>query len=287
MAENATLFLVCNQMQGLLRRLDPPTPISLSTSTGNGRPPIAFGHLAISAAVAGSCASFVLTPVELVKCKMQVQNIMPSSSSSTPIKSPGPITITRQILKRDGFKGLWLGQTGTFIRETGGSAAWFVAFELGVSYFLSRREARGQRPPSSSVSNVQTNSGGEVLGEIKRERDYLIKADLAAWELMLSGAIAGVTYNVMLFPADCIKSAVQTEDELRRGGGGGALQGQRTSFLATGKEILKARGVRGLYQGCGLTALRAAPSSALIFYMFVPLLLHCRLRTLMQCYRQI
>jgi ornithine carrier protein len=271
MAENATLFLVCNQMQGLLRRLDPPPPISLSTSTPIGRPPIAFGHLAISAAVAGSCASFVLTPVELVKCKMQVQNIIPSATTTATtttaaIKSPGPITITQQILKRDGFKGLWLGQTGTFIRETGGSAAWFVAFELGVSYFLSRRESRGERPPPANGGAREMNSGGEVLGEIKRERDYLIKADLAAWELMLSGAIAGVTYNVMLFPADCIKSAVQTEDELRRGGG---LTGKRTSFLATGKEILKARGIRGLYQGCGLTALRAAPSSALIFYMLV------------------
>lgn len=264
MAENATLFLVCNQMQSLLRQLDPP---KAATQVSTGRPPIALGHLTLSAAIAGACASFVLTPVELVKCKMQVQNIIPTGGSTTslhtPKPAPGPISIAGQILRRDGFKGLWLGQTGTFIRETGGSAAWFVAFELGVSYFLSRREARGQLPsvPTGVV-------GGPERGELEQARNYLVKADLAAWELMLAGASAGVTYNVLLFPADCIKSAVQTEDELRRSGGGSStLSGQRTSFLDTGRQILKARGIRGLYQGCGLTALRAAPSSALIFYM--------------------
>lgn len=40
--------------------------------------------------------------------------------------------------------------------------------------------------------------------------------------------------------------------------------------MQVGKDILRARGVKGLYQGCGVTALRAAPSSALIFYMSVP-----------------
>lgn len=273
MAENATLFLVCNQMQILLRRLDPPPSIT-SSAKSNERPPIALGHLGLSAAVAGACASFVLTPVELVKCKMQVSNIAPPPSAPAPRASPasvtkalGPLTIAKSILARDGVKGLWLGQTGTFIRETGGSAAWFVAFEYGVSYFLSRREARGERVNSIASTTGRTGERGW-----EEEKRYLTKSDLAAWELMLAGAVAGVTYNVLLFPADCIKSAVQTEDELRKGG---TINVRRRTFVETGREILKARGVRGLYQGCGLTALRAAPSSALIFYMFVPFRLFC------------
>jgi ornithine carrier protein len=86
---------------------------------------------------------------------------------------------------------------------------------------------------------------------------------LNALELMASGAAAGVTYNCVLFPADCIKSTIQTEDELR--------PGRRRTFLQVGKDIYGAKGIRGLYSGCGLTALRAAPSSALIFYMYVSL----------------
>ncbi|KAI5477570.1 mitochondrial carrier protein, amino-acid transporter arg-13 [Pseudohyphozyma bogoriensis] len=242
MAENATLFVVYNQTQALLRRLDPPASPSSPTP---------ISHLAFAAAFAGTCTSFVLTPVELVKCKMQVQNIVNSpspSSSSTPSTSAtpkaGPVAITRQIIARDGIKGLWLGQTGTVIRETGGSAAWFTTFELLSAWFVARRQQRGET----------SKSGGPVT-----------KGDLSALELMASGAAAGVAYNCVLFPADCIKSTIQTEDELRGLTGG---VGERRTFMQVGRDIYRARGIRGLYSGCGLTALRAAPSSALIFYIY-------------------
>ncbi|GAA5971214.1 hypothetical protein JCM11641_004188 [Rhodosporidiobolus odoratus] len=257
MAENATLFVVYNQSQALLKHLFPPAPSANPDD-------LAVAHIATAAALAGAAASFVLTPVELVKCKMQVQNIVaaqplppfssvtiPESSAalhqSTPgltsTSAPGPLDITRSILRTQGLKGLWLGQTGTFLRETGGSAAWFTTFELLAAYFARRRTDRGERG----------SAGGKVT-----------KGDLHAWELMASGASAGVVYNCVLFPADCIKSTIQTEEELR----GQAAGWKRRGFIETGKEIYRARGIRGLYNGCGITALRAAPSSALIFYIY-------------------
>ncbi|GAA5896301.1 hypothetical protein JCM6882_000976 [Rhodosporidiobolus microsporus] len=266
MAENATLFVVYNQSQALLRHFFPPPPASDPND-----PPISIPQIATAAALAGAAASFVLTPVELVKCKMQVQNIVaaqplpPFSSSTIPgsaaalahsaaptssspsAPGPGPVAITRQILRNQGLRGLWLGQTGTFLRETGGSAAWFTTFELGAAYFARRRTERGETSPST---------GGRVT-----------KGDLAAWELMASGASAGVVYNCVLFPADCIKSTMQTEEELRGGARGGKEWKQR-GFMETGREIYRARGIKGLYNGCGITALRAAPSSALIFYIY-------------------
>ncbi|KAK4051327.1 mitochondrial ornithine carrier protein [Microbotryomycetes sp. JL201] len=254
MAENATLFVVYNQTQALLRRLDPPSSAQLARSSDGQTPPINLTHLGIAAALAGSCASFVLTPVELVKCKMQVQgSIAEAAALSAPTSiskpagkiapQPGPVEITRQILKTDGFKGLWLGQLGTFLRETGGGAAWFMTFELLSRAFVQRRINKGQTHSNKDPSQP------------------LSKGDLSAVELMSSGAAAGVVYNVVLFPADCIKSTIQTEDELRG-------VGQRRSFMQVGKDIYRARGIKGLYQGCGLTALRAAPSSALIFYIY-------------------
>ncbi|BGP16952.1 hypothetical protein JCM10213_007397 [Rhodosporidiobolus nylandii] len=262
MVENATLFVVYNQSQALLRHFFPPPP-----SADPADPPISTPQIATAAAVAGAAASFVLTPVELVKCKMQVQNIVasepsppfssstipghssaiahsaPASSSSPGAPAPGPVAITRQILRTQGLRGLWLGQTGTFLRETGGSAAWFTTFELLAARFAARRTDRGERSPS----------GGRVT-----------KGDLPAYELMAAGASAGVVYNCVLFPADCIKSTMQTEEELR----GGAKGWKQRGFVETGKEIYRARGIKGLYSGCGITALRAAPSSALIFYIY-------------------
>ncbi|KDE03665.1 hypothetical protein MVLG_05855 [Microbotryum lychnidis-dioicae p1A1 Lamole] len=222
MAENATLFVVYNQTQAFLRRLSPPSaPLDPS-------------------AAPGACASFVLTPVELVKCKMQVQGSLQPSS----VPQRGPVSIFRSILKVDGIRGLWLGQTGTLIRETGGSVAWFSTFEFCSSQLIERRHRAGQ----------VSKTGARVT-----------KADLSALELMASGAAAGVSYNCVLFPADCIKSTIQVEDEMK---GARKLGEKRRSFVQVGKGIYRARGIKGLYQGCGLTALRAAPSSALIFYIY-------------------
>jgi ornithine carrier protein len=172
----------------------------------------------------------------------------PSSSSSrpfstssvlrqTPTPAPhtlappmGPLALISDTFRRQGLRGLWLGQTGTLLRETGGSAAWFGAYETSTRLFITSYK-------------------------------YTSKSDLAAWQLMLSGALAGVSYNVILFPADSIKSTMQTFAELNPGS-------KRSSFLETGKRIFRMRGVKGLYAGCGLTCLRSGPSSAMIFFLF-------------------
>jgi Mitochondrial carrier protein len=182
------------------------------------------------------------TPIELVKCKMQVQMLaVPAAAAASPLpvpstvlasvvvrNLPGPYAILRDVIRADGFRGLWLGQMGTLIRETGGSAAWFGTKEL-VSKLLRRNEPERQLRP---------------------------------WESALSGACAGAAYNLAFFPADTVKSTIQTEAELRP-----ETVGQR-SFGAVAKELYRAQGVRGLYAGCGITVARSIPSSALIFWIY-------------------
>lgn len=94
-------------------------------------------------AISGSFTSLILTPIELIKCKMQVQgnaaNPFPGSLGASARKTsthtltaprlPGPLTLIQDIVKVYGVRGLWHGQMGTFLRETGGSAAWFGAYE--------------------------------------------------------------------------------------------------------------------------------------------------------------
>lgn len=166
-------------------------------------------------------------------------NSKPFSTSSilrqtqTPLTqaSPmGPIALISDTFRRQGLRGLWLGQTGTLLRETGGSAAWFGAYETSTRFFI-------------------------------KTYKYHSKSDLSAWQLMLSGALAGVSYNVILFPADSIKSNMQTFAELNPGV-------KQSSFVGTGKTIFRTRGLKGLYAGCGLTCLRSGPSSAMIFFLF-------------------
>jgi hypothetical protein len=96
---------------------------------------------------------------------------------------PGPVAVLRDVIRTAGVRGLWLGQAGTLIRETGGSAAWFGTKEL-VCKLLRKDAPERQLRPSESA---------------------------------LSGACAGAAYNLAFFPADTVKSTMQTEAELRAG----------------------------------------------------------------------
>ncbi|KAI0674445.1 mitochondrial carrier [Trametes maxima] len=251
MAENASMFMSYSEIQNGIRWWTGMSPTQQ----------LSLGQLAFAGAGAGCITSFVLTPIELVKCKMQVQMLMtpaalaPATSSSaaeavlaahpsgtlplsstattSPRKLPGPIAVLTSVVRETGLRGLWLGHTGTLIRETGGGAAWFASKEGVASLLLARRGASDKR-------------------------------DLYAWESAVAGACAGVAYNIALFPADTVKSAMQTEMELRGPRAGGA----RPTFGGVFRDMWRAQGLKGLYAGCGITVARAVPSSALIFLIY-------------------
>jgi len=247
MLENASLFLAYSEFQHLIR-----THRGLSPET-----PLPIHHLALAAAGAGGVTSFILTPIELIKCKMQVQMLAPLQlsgfASVSPTRAvasvqnlPGPFAILGSVLRKDGWRGLWLGQTGTFIREVGGGAVWFGTNELVAKYFMQRH----------------AQAAGHPLLEFS-------KRDLTALELATAGGAAGAIFNLALFLADSIKSTMQTEEELRPqvADAKGKLPPRRT-FWQTGAAMWKAQGLKGLYAGCGITVARAIPSSAMIFLIY-------------------
>lgn len=189
-------------------------------------------------AFSGAFTSLSLTPIELIKCQMQV----PISSGTNTIRPtlPGPLTLIASVYRHHGLLGFWHGQLGTLIRETGGSAAWFGTYE-GVSLLF--RKFRPQHAPQSTNSPPQSTS-------------------LPIYQQMIAGAFAGMSYNFIFFPADTIKSRMQTEEVGQVG------SGARKSFGAVARALWKQQGLRGLYQGCGITVARSAPSSAFIFAIY-------------------
>lgn len=196
------------------------------------RDPLPLSALIASGGASGAFTSLILTPIELVKCQMQVP------LSTARVRGPGPLSIITSIFRHHGILGFWHGQLGTLIRETGGSAAWFGSYE-GVSALFRKYSAR------ESVSIAEAVSCDP----------------LPLYQQMLAGATAGVSYNFIFFPADTIKSRMQTE-EVNIGGL------VRKSFWASGKALWRQQGVRGMYRGCGITVGRAAPSSAFIFAVY-------------------
>lgn len=77
---------------------------------------------------------------------------------------------------------------------------------------------------------------------------------------MAAGACAGMAYNLVLFPADSVKSRMQTDTIADVAGTRG--------FWEVGKEMWQYGGIRAFYRGCFITVLRAAPASAVIFWTY-------------------
>lgn len=183
----------------------------------------------------------LLTPIELVKCKMQVPVETMTSSGGHAVRRLGPLGVMAAIYRHGGIAGFWHGQLGTLIRETGGSAAWFGGYEFMVLFFRKRREKQ------------QRAGGGKMTA---------IDDPLAVYQQMACGATAGVSYNFLFYPADTIKSRMQTEDVSR------SVVGEKRSFWSVGRLIWQQHGMRGLYRGCGITVARSVPSSAFIFTIY-------------------
>jgi ornithine carrier protein len=196
-----------------------------------------FLHLVGCGAASGAFTSLLLTPIELIKCKMQVPLPAPQSEIAsrlgyTTTRSPSAMQLMSTIFRTQGILGFWHGQLGTLIRETGGSAAWFGSYE-GVKMLFLRSDPAASHP-----------------------------ADVKVWQQMAAGAMAGMSYNFVFYPADTIKSRMQTSDAE-------SLTGKdKMTFLRTGKQLWREQGLRGFYRGCGITVFRAAPSSAIIFSIY-------------------
>lgn len=158
------------------------------------------------------------------------------------VKRPGPVQLIASVYRHHGLGGFWHGQTGTLLRETGGSAAWFGAYEAISAFFLKLRHAK--QPVAAAA--------------ISQEKE----APLQFYQQMLAGAAAGVSYNFIFYPADTIKSRMQTEEV------GALVSGQRKTFASVAKGLWRQHGIKGLYRGCGVTCFRSAPSSALIFAIY-------------------
>lgn len=199
--------------------------------------PMPLPALWFTGAFSGVFTSFVLTPVELVKCRIQVPAESAAVGAAAPLR---PMAVIRDIFRNEGLLGFWHGQMGTLIREAGGCAAWFGSKET-TSNFFQQRNLRKARTPA--------------------ERDAILRNPLPLWQQALAGASAGVSYNFLFFPADTIKSRMQTSPI-------GAGAEVRRTFVGEALALWKQAGLQGFYRGCGITCLRSAPSSAFIFMVY-------------------
>lgn len=218
MAECSTLFVAYGAMKNWL---------NVNEDTATLANPVPMWKYCIAGAWSGLFSSFVLTPVELVKCRMQVLSGTSASFGGQPAaRYAGPLDCAVRIVRQEGIQGLWRGNLGCLAREIPGNLAWFGAYELAL---------RG----------------------IQVARHHERKADVPLAFSALAGSVAGVAYWAVPFPADTVKSKLQTDPRF-----------EGRPFVEVFRQVLREDGVAGLYRGAGITCARAAPAHALLFFAY-------------------
>ena len=187
-----------------------------------------------------------LTPVEFVKCQMQVSETALKYNNST-----FRCFIDNVIRKPS---NLFIGLNSTLVREVPGT---FV-------YFLSYR---------SSVKFWQYMSGNS-----NQSHD-----DAKLWMILLSGSTAGLSYWTMIYPVDTIKSKLQTQvmqnlnENTTDNGNNINMTNNGINNSDVGRRKAKARlfpllmqqiktfGLRSLWVGWRVVAIKAVLNDACIF----------------------
>ncbi|KAJ2078250.1 mitochondrial ornithine carrier protein [Coemansia sp. RSA 988] len=239
MAENAAVFYAYNRIQSVIRSASSPSL---------GDAPLPLPQLFLSGALSGIICAFVLSPVELVKCKLQVENVQgynaqPSTSTAgtSPARFSGPLSVVAHLLKTQGIIGLYKGILPTVARESLGVACWFGTYELICQQLLKIRR----------VSDPS----------VRLEKD-----NLGPGSIILAGGFAGISYNLSSYPIDVIKSFIQTADV--RASEKSSVGQQRLGIADTARKIYARGGIRAFYRGLGITLLRAFPANAGMFMTY-------------------
>lgn len=163
--ENATLFctyrMAVNSIQDFFCR----KRFELDTEPYS----VVFG----AAAVGGVVVSHALTPAELIKCKMQVQNTLPEEKRAY----KNSLHCGMSIYRESGIRGLYKGHVSMLIREAIGCGLYFLTFEWVIRNMLSEGQSFSEASP-------------------------LIH--------FLGGGCAGVVFWTSIYPVDALKTKVQT-----------------------------------------------------------------------------
>lgn len=165
-AFNALLFTVRGQTEALLRS-EPGAPLTVKQQI-------------LCGAVAGTAASFLACPTELIKCRLQAHSALASvGSASVAIKYTGPMDVARHVLRSEGgVRGLFKGMCPTLAREVPGNAVMFGVYEALKQYFAGGMDTSG----------------------------------LGRGSLIVAGGLAGGSVWFAVYPTDVIKSVIQVDD---------------------------------------------------------------------------
>lgn len=211
--ENAILFVVYRGFVDALQR------IFLVNSYLQDNEPLTI--VACAGAAGGVVVSLILTPADLVKCRMQVQNTLPVADRIY----KNSVQCLLAIYKKRGVRGLFRGHVAMTLREAIGCGWYFVTFQFLIRSFLKE-------------------------GESFHEVSPLVH--------LFAGGCAGVAFWSSTYPIDAVKTKQQTMK----------ADYMRLNFRQSCRRLYRTEGLRGMFRGYGVTAVRAFPGNAVLIAVY-------------------
>jgi solute carrier family 25 carnitine/acylcarnitine transporter 20/29 len=150
--------------------------------------PLPLSAVFLAGAFSGIGAGTVLTPIELLKCRLQANQ--QSRGRGEPVKFVGLLGCIRHTVQHEGPKALLTGLPATLAREIPGNAAWFTCYEASTRLFIPKGKT---------------------------------KEDCPFWVFPLCGGFAGVGFWSAFYPADTVKTRMQISPEWNQFGFRGAF----------------------------------------------------------------
>jgi len=183
----------------------------------------------------GFMQSVIVGPMEHIKCRLQIQH-----GKGTPDNVyRSPSDAVRSILRTHGVRGLLRGWWITCVREVPGFGVYFGCYDYcktKITDHLSKQSANNQ----SSFSLSPSTHG-------------LLAATV-------SGGIAGIATWALTYPADIIKTRIQTTSL--------DAQPRDLQMIRVGWQMVAENGWRSLFRGLSVTLVRALPVNAVVFPVY-------------------
>eukprot|EP00903_Cladosiphon_okamuranus_P014032 g13049.t1 len=214
---------------------------STEGSSASHGPP-SLWHVFAGGCAGGFAQSFIMSPVELVKVRLQLADgaVLSAAGTTPTVTAPAggnggageAFALAAGVVRSFGLSGLLsTGLGATMGRDVLPHGVWFATYEWCKQEF-SRREG------------VKASDNGALS----------VGAQLA------SGGIAATTAWIVGYPFDVIKTRIQgvrIEEASRRSG-----------VLATARQMAKVDGAGVFYRGFGLKLARAVPMSMIGFFAY-------------------
>jgi len=109
---------------------------------------------------AGVFTATILTPVELIKCKLQIQQMAQRAGGASASDYKGPVDVIVKVVRKEGIQGLYRGHVACLARELPGNFAWFGTYEAILREFQERFGYKDRESVPLALKSLAGSIGG-------------------------------------------------------------------------------------------------------------------------------